>query len=165
MIEKLQSRWLDLTIREQWLVVVGSILLLVGVFYWSVWQPIAKHIIAQEKQVQNQQQTLAWLKENGKKVLAMQDVVSYSAETHGTLEGLVNRTASEHKIKIERLQPQEQSLNVWIDKVQFDDLLYWLATLQEKYGIDVQIIEIAREDLSPGLVKIRRLKINIHNKS
>ena len=76
------------------------------------------------------------------------------------LEGVVNRTAFNHKIKIARLQPQAQELQVWIDTVQFDDLLLWLSTLVEQHGIQVQIIEIAREDLAPGLVKVRRLQLS-----
>ena len=58
------------------------------------------------------------------------------------------------------LQPQAQELQVWIDTVQFDDLLLWLSTLVEQHGIQVQIIEIAREDLAPGLVKVRRLQLS-----
>ena len=49
---------------------------------------------------------------------------------------------------------------MWIDTVQFDDLLLWLSTLVEQHGIQVQIIEIAREDLAPGLVKVRRLQLS-----
>ena len=64
------------------------------------------------------------------------------------------------KIKIARLQPQGQELQVWIDTVPFDDLLLWLATLVEQHGIQVQIIELAREELAPGLVKVRRLQLS-----
>ena len=81
-------------------------------------------------------------------------------DTSGTLDGVVNRTAFNQKIKIARLQPQAQELQVWIDTVQFDDLLLWLSTLVEQHGIQVQIIEIAREDLAPGLVKVRRLQLS-----
>ena len=57
----------------------------------------------------------------------------------------MNRTAFNQKIKIARLQPQGQELQVWIDTVPFDDLLIWLATLSDQYGVQVQIIELARE--------------------
>ncbi|WP_337072359.1 GspM family type II secretion system protein ExeM [Aeromonas veronii] len=160
MMEKLQSWWQGITAREQRLVVAGGVLLLVGLFYWSVWQPIANRIAERERQVQNQQQTLAWLKEKGEEVLAMQGGSGRQIDTSGTLEGVVNRTAFNHKIKIARLQPQAQELQVWIDTVQFDDLLLWLCTLVEQHGIQVQIIEIAREDLAPGLVKVRRLQLS-----
>lgn len=62
----------------------------------------------------------------------------------------MNRTAFNQKIKIARLQPQGQELQVWIDTVPFDDLLIWLATLSDQYGVQVQIIELAREGLAPG---------------
>ncbi|KAL8181358.1 UNVERIFIED_CONTAM: hypothetical protein K2H54_000235 [Gekko kuhli] len=78
-------------------------------------------------------------------------------DTSGTLEGVVNRTAFNQKIKIARLQPQGQELQVWIDTVAFDDLLIWLATLADRHGVQVQVIEVARENLAPGLVKQRVL--------
>lgn len=47
-------------------------MLLIGLFYWAIWQPVANRIAERERQVVNQQQTLAWLKEKGQEVLAMQ---------------------------------------------------------------------------------------------
>ena len=38
--------------------------------------------------------------------------------------------------------------------------LIWLATLSDQYGVQVQIIEVAREGLAPGLVKVRRLQLS-----
>ncbi|MNG30136.1 Type II secretion system protein M [compost metagenome] len=73
---------------------------------------------------------------------------------------MVNRTAFNQKIKIARLQPQGQELQVWIDTVPFDALLLWLATLSDQHGVQVQVIEVARENLAPGLVKVRRLQLS-----
>ncbi len=160
MMDKLQSWWRGISAREQRLVAVGGSVLLIGLFYWAIWQPVANRIAERERQVVNQQQTLAWLKEKGQEVLAMQGGQGRQIDTGGTLDGVVNRTAFNQKIKIARLQPQGQELQVWIDTVPFDDLLIWLATLSDQYGIQVQIIELAREGLSPGLVKVRRLQLS-----
>ena len=62
--------------------------------------------------------------------------------------------------QVARLQPQGQELQVWIDTVAFDDLLIWLATLADRHGVQVQVIEVARENLAPGLVKVRRLQLS-----
>ncbi|WP_421240337.1 GspM family type II secretion system protein ExeM [Aeromonas enteropelogenes] len=160
MMAKLHGWWHGITAREQRLVAAGGILLLIGLCYWSIWHPLNNRIAERERQVQNQQQTLAWLKEKGAEVIAMRGNQVVSADTGGTLEGTVNRTAFNHKIKIARLQPQGSELQVWIDTVQFDDLLLWLATLVEQHGVQIQVIEIAREDLAPGLVKVRRLQLS-----
>ncbi len=160
MMDKLQSWWRGISAREQRLVAVGGSVLLIGLFYWAIWQPVANRIAEREQQVVNQQQTLAWLKEKGQEVLAMQGGQGRQIDTGGTLDGVVNRTAFNQKIKIARLQPQGQDLQVWIDTVPFDDLLIWLATLSDQYGVQVQIIELAREGLAPGLVKVRRLQLS-----
>ncbi|MBR7630548.1 GspM family type II secretion system protein ExeM [Aeromonas popoffii] len=160
MMDKLQGWWRSISAREQRLVAVGGSCLLIGLCYWMVWQPIDNRIAERERQVLSQQQTLAWLKEKGEEVLAMQGGQGRQMDTSGTLEGVVNRTAFNQKIKIARLQPQGQELQVWIDTVQFDDLLIWLATLADQYGVQVQVIEVARENLAPGLVKVRRLQLS-----
>ena len=160
MMDKLQSWWRGISAREQRLVAVGGSVLLIGLFYWAIWQPVANRIAERERQVVNQQQTLAWLKEKGQEVLAMQGGQGRQIDTGGTLDGVVNRTAFNQKIKIARLQPQGQDLQVWIDTVPFDDLLIWLATISDQYGVQVQIIELAREGLAPGLVKVRRLQLS-----
>ncbi len=160
MMDKLQSWWRGISAREQRLVAVGGSVLLIGLFYWAIWQPVANRIAERERLVVNHQQTLAWLKEKGQEVLAMQGGQGRQIDTGGTLDGVVNRTAFNQKIKIARLQPQGQELQVWIDTVPFDDLLIWLATLSDQYGVQVQIIELAREGLAPGLVKVRRLQLS-----
>lgn len=160
MMDKLQGWWQGISPREQRLVAVGGGILLLGLCYWAIWQPIASRITERERQVLNQQQTLAWLKEKGQEVLSMQGSQGRRIDTSGTLEGVVNRTAFDQKIKIARLQPQGQELQVWIDTVPFDTLLLWLATLSDQYGVQVQIIEVARENLAPGLVKVRRLQLS-----
>lgn len=160
MMDKLQGWWQGISPREQRLVAVGGGILLLGLCYWAIWQPIASRITERERQVLNQQQTLAWLKEKGQEVLSMQGSQGRRIDTSGTLEGVVNRTAFKQKIKIARLQPQGQELQVWIDTVPFDTLLLWLATLSDQYGVQVQIIEVARENLAPGLVKVRRLQLS-----
>lgn len=160
MMDKLQGWWHSISTREQRLVAVGGSILLIGLCYWLIWQPMANRIAERERQVQNQQQTLAWLKEKGQEVLALQASSGRQIDTSGTLDGVVNRTAFNQKIKIARLQPQGQELQVWIDTVPFDDLLLWLATLSDQYGVQIQIIEVARENLAPGLVKVRRLQLS-----
>ena len=160
MMDKLQGWWRGISTREQRLVAVGGCIFLIGLCYWLIWQPVANRIAERERQVINQQQTLAWLKEKGQDVLAMQAGSGRQIDTSGTLDGVVNRTAFNQKIKIARLQPQGQELQVWIDTVPFDDLLLWLATLSDQHGVQVQIIEVARENLAPGLVKVRRLQLS-----
>ncbi|MGY4106563.1 GspM family type II secretion system protein ExeM [Aeromonas encheleia] len=160
MMDKLQGWWRGISTREQRLVAVGGGIFLIGLCYWLIWQPVANRIAERERQVINQQQTLAWLKEKGQEVLAMQAGSGRQIDTSGTLDGVVNRTAFNQKIKIARLQPQGQELQVWIDTVPFDDLLLWLATLSDQHGVQVQVIEVARENLAPGLVKVRRLQLS-----
>lgn len=160
MMEPLRAWWGGITPREQKIVGAAGAMLVVGLFYWGLWQPLADRVAERERQVVAQQRTLAWLKEKGELVLAMRGNSGGQIDTSGTLEGVVNRTAFNHKITIARLQPQGQELQVWIDTVPFDTLMLWMAELTDRYGVQVMVIEIARENLPPGMVKIRRLQLS-----
>lgn len=160
MMARFELWWRGISAREQRLLVIGCTLLAIGLFYWLVWQPLDSRIAERERQVKNQQQTLVWLKEKGERVLAAQAGSGRNIELGGTLDGVVNRTAFNHKIKITRLQPQGQELQVWIDAVPFDGLLMWLAELSDRYGVQVKVIEVAREQLPAGMVKVRRLQVS-----
>ncbi|MGL5947602.1 MAG: GspM family type II secretion system protein ExeM [Aeromonas sp.] len=160
MMEKIQTWWHAISPREQRTYGIGAVMLLITLLYAGLWQPLANAVNAREKQVQNQQKTLAWLKEKGQEVMALQRTRGKPLDTSGTLEGVINRTAFSHKIKIARLQPQGDELQVWIDLVAFADLTRWLAALSEQYGIEVQVIELSREAQAPGQVKVRRLQLS-----
>ena len=93
----------------QRLVAVGGSCLLIGLCYWVVWQPIANRIAERERQVLSQQQTLAWLKEKGEEVLAMQGGQGRQLDTSGTLEGVVNRTAFNRRSRLPACSPRVRS--------------------------------------------------------
>ncbi|MGL5224073.1 MAG: type II secretion system protein GspM [Aeromonas sp.] len=160
MIHTLQNWWRAISAREQRLLIAGGFLLLVSLFYWGLWQPLNSRIAKQDLQVQYQRQTLAWLKEKGEQVIAIQRKTTDPIGSSTRLEGVINRTAFNHQINISRLQPQEHGVQVWIDTVPFDDLLRWLATLHAQHGIAVQSIEIARQERAPGHVKVQRLQLS-----
>ena len=156
-MDKLKSMFLQLSEREQRLVMISAIMLLVAIFYWGIWSPLNTSIDKAQNAVKNQTELLAWVQKNANKAVQLRSSSGNKASFSGSLPQAVNQSASRMKIAISRMQPQGDELQVWIDQAPFNDVLSWLQSL-EKTGVSILDIDIAESDL-PGQVKIRRLKL------
>jgi general secretion pathway protein M len=156
-MDKLKSTFLQLSEREQRLVIISAIMLLVAIFYWGIWSPLNTSLEKSQNAVKNQTELLAWVQKNANKAVQLRSSSGNKASFSGSLPQAVNQSASRMKIAISRMQPQGDELQVWIDQAPFNDVLSWLQSL-EKTGVSILDIDIAESDL-PGQVKIRRLKL------
>jgi len=156
-MDKLKSMYLQLNGREQRLVIISGILVLVAIFYWSIWSPLNTSLERGKIAVRNQTELLDWVQKNANKAIQLRSNVGKDASFSGSLPQSVNQSATRMNIAISRMQPQGEELQVWIDQAPFNDVLSWLQSL-EKIGISILDIDLAESDL-PGQVKIRRLKL------
>jgi len=156
-MDKLKIMFLQLSGREQRLVIISAIFVLVAIFYWGIWSPLNTSIERGQTTVKNQTELLAWVQKNANRAVQLRSSGGNKASFSGSLPQAVNQSASRMKIAISRMQPQGDELQVWIDQAPFNDVLSWLQSL-EKTGVSILDIDIAESDL-PGQVKIRRLKL------
>lgn len=156
-MDKLKAMFLQLSSREQRLVMISAGLVVVAIFYWGLWSPLNTSIERGQKAVKSQSELLTWVQKNANKALQLRSTSGNKASLSGSLTQAVDRAASRMKITISRMQPQGDELQVWIDQAPFNDVLSWLQSL-EKAGVSILDIEILESDL-PGQIKIRRLKL------
>jgi general secretion pathway protein M len=156
-MDKLKSTFLQLSGREQRLVIVSAVLVLVAIFYWGIWSPLSTSLERDQTAVKNQTELLDWVQRNANRAVQLRSSGVDKASFSGSLPQVVNQSASRMKIAISRMQPQDDELQVWIDQAPFNDVLSWLQSL-EKTGVSILDIDIVESDL-PGQVKIRRLKL------
>lgn len=156
-MDKYKSMFLQLSGREQRLVIVSAVLVLVAIFYWGIWAPLNSSLERDQAAVKNQTELLTWVQKNANKAVQLRSSGGSKVSFSGSLTQAVNQSANRMKIAISRMQPQGEELQVWIDQAPFNDVLSWLQSL-EKTGVSIVDIDIAGSDL-PGQVKIRRLKL------
>ncbi|MFT4808742.1 MAG: general secretion pathway protein M [Paraglaciecola sp.] len=156
-MDKLKSTFLQLSSREQRLVIISAVLVLVAIFYWGIWSPLSMSLERNQTAVNNQTELLEWVQKNANRAVQLRNGGGNKAKFSGSLPQVVNQSANRMKIAISRMQPQDEELQVWIDQAPFNDVLSWLQSL-EKTGVNILDIDIAESDL-PGQVKIRRLKL------
>lgn len=153
----MKAYWQQLDQKEKQLVSILIATLLLAGGYWLVWQPLQNNIINSQRKVNVQTQTLADVKVIGQKIINLQGGQTTRSEV-GDLNQLVSRSATSSNIVITRIQAKTDSLQVWIDDVNFNQLLAWLEKLNKQYNIEIQNIDLSVSD-NKGMVKVRRLQL------
>ncbi|MFQ3196361.1 MAG: general secretion pathway protein M [Paraglaciecola sp.] len=156
-MNKIKQKYSQLTEREQRLVLLSMVVMVIGLFYWLVWAPMNHSIATNHKAVEQQQQLLNWVQKNAVRAIQLRSAKGVATNFKGSLPQAVNQTAAQLDIAISRMQPQGEELQVWVDQAPFNDVLSWLQSL-EQMGIIILDLDIAEADVV-GHIKIRRLKL------
>ncbi|GAA6172645.1 type II secretion system protein M [Colwellia sp. KU-HH00111] len=155
-LASIKAWWHGLNIREQRLVLISGVCVSVFFLYSLIWVPLNDNLAKTEKTLANRQALLTWVSENTARYQGLKTSTGGS-KSRGSLSSIVNRTAEQQQLTITRLQPQGDSLQVWIDSAPFNQLLVWLEGLANNDGIEVQAIDLTQGD-NPGEVRVRRLQ-------
>lgn len=153
----MKTWWLGLNSREQALVASLGGVLAIFLFISLVWQPLNENIAKSEKKLARQQALLTWVHEQTAHYNANKGQ-QRGRSSSGSLSNIVNKSAGQKGIKIARMQPQGDQIQVWIDNIEFNQLLAWLAQLSNNENINVTAIDITDSDVS-GEVIVRRLQL------
>lgn len=156
LLNMFQAWWSSISQREQRLVVVCGVFGLIGLIYWGVLQPINAHAEQAQLRIQSEKQLLSWVSEKADELTALRASggVSFSDQP---LNQVIASSARQFKVELQRVQPRNEMLQVWVAPMPFDRLVDWLTFLKEKQGIEVEFMDIDRGK-EPGLVEVNRLQ-------
>jgi general secretion pathway protein M len=151
--------WLTKTPREQLALVSGAAALFLFLLYLLAWQPFVDSVEQKRLKLKSQQVTLSWMQQNLAEIqrLRSQRRATGTSRTNEALLTLVDRTAKENQLRqqIQRIKPQgDDKVQLWVEQAAFDTLLRWLGGLSVKYGIQIESLNIDRQEL-PGIINAR----------
>lgn len=156
-MKALLEKFHSLSEREQRLVLISAVVIVIGAFYWLIWSPLNSAVEQNRKAVSNQKELLAWTTKSANRVIQLRSSGTSQASFRGSLPQAVNQASSRNNISISRMQPQGEILQVWVDEAPFNDVLSWLHALE---GMGVVILQADMAEASaPGMIKIRRLQL------
>lgn len=156
-MNELKAKFQALTEREQLLVLVSAVVVVIGIFYFAIWMPLVNGIDRESRLADRQTETLAWVEKQSQRAKLLRSASGAKGGFSGSLPQAVNATSSRHKIEISRMQPQNDELQVWVDEAEFNNVLAWLRALEEM-GVLIKQVDIAESDKA-GMIKIRRLQL------
>lgn len=118
-----------------------SVALLVGLTYFSVWEPVTQWSDAQREEFLYQEEINTWLHGNLSKARTLQKSQQVTSDRR-ELSSIAASVAQQADITLGRVQPDRKGLSVWIEDAAYQKLLKWLVLLQNKHGVSVQQIRI-----------------------
>jgi len=152
----LQQWFAGLNPRERLIVSGGGIALLLILVFLFVWEPL----VAEKKQLQTsikaQQSLYEWLQRSADEARRLQGSVPRNKISAGSMRTVINQTVKRGLpgANIKRVNASKRNVQVSIEQVGFDDLVRWLANLQQNNGIYVE--SLASERLpQAGRVNVR----------
>ncbi len=121
------------------------------VLLWAgAWKPIADWQSEQTNRHVNAQALLEWMRDNESRVRA--SVEQGAAEPNRSILPIVTRAAEAQGLKVGRLQPEaDGAVSVTLQGQPFNDLIAWIAALENAEGIAVIRASIDAEE-APGTV-------------
>lgn len=155
MKQQIQNWWASLATREQQLVSIAAVVLGVGALYWFIWQPLQQGYVNKRQALTQAQLQLAKLQQA---LPQLQQAGASEGRVGGSLAQIVSNSSRTYNIRVSRMQPQNDQLQLVLEDVPFEQLLRWLDQLQSTNGVKLVSLDVADTDTS-GIVRVRRMVI------
>ena len=146
--------WMNLSQREQRVLMAGAIAVLALLLWRGVWTPINTRVHALRQRVVARQSELTWMQGAAAQIRQLRAEAGPRGNGGTGLIDVVDRAAKRNGIRsaLTRMSPQGNNrLAVDLGKVDFDGLMRWLAALQQA-GVTVHTLAVNRSD-TPGVVQ------------
>ncbi|UQA52392.1 type II secretion system protein M [Vibrio sp. ED002] len=156
LIAQAQAWWNSISQREQRLMMGGGVIAIIGMIYWGLLQPMNQRAELAQTRIQSEKQLLNWVQDKADDITALRKSggVSFSNQP---LNQLVSSSARRYKVELIRVQPRNESVQVWIKPLAFNQMVDWLRYLKEQQGIEVEFLDIDRTDQA-GMIDVNRLQ-------
>ncbi|MGR5133263.1 type II secretion system protein M [Vibrio alfacsensis] len=156
LISPVQAWWSSISQREQRLVMGCGAMAVVGILYWGILQPMNQRAELAQSRIQSEKQLLNWVQDKADDITTLRKSggVSFSSQP---LNQVVSSSARRYKVELIRVQPRNDSVQVWIKPLAFNQMVDWLRYLKEQQGIEVEFLDIDRTEQA-GMIDVNRLQ-------
>jgi general secretion pathway protein M len=156
-LERCYNGWKVLSSREQWFLLVTVILLVLLGAYAGVIRPLQQQSREAETRLNAETNLLAWVKNQADTIVRHRQV-SDNSNSDLPLNQVITSSINQFGIRLIRMQPKSEGIQVWVEPVPFNQFTDWLLFLQRDYGIRVVLMDISRGSQG-GMVEIKRLEL------
>ena len=158
-LEPLLERWRQLSQRERYLSIAGTVL--IGI--WLAWQlivnPLAQRQTMAEARLAANYKQLEQIKQQANEIVRLKASGSTLApSSNQPMDRVVNSTASAFQLTIERVKNQQEGIEVDMGNARFDRLMAWLVKLEKDSRIQVSELQLNATG-TPGVVEVKRLQL------
>ena len=121
------------------------------VLFYAIALPRYRYYQDGRQQLQHHRELLSWVQLNGERAAAQ----SQMPQPQRAATPLIKQVSdSALNLTLDRVQPEGDTLRVWINQAKFADVLQWLTLLATERSIHVGQIAIEQTQ-EPGMVKVQ----------
>ncbi len=153
MKKQIMQYWRSLKEQEQQLIMVAGGIFVIFVLVMGIFRPLNNAIDKAKKSYVTQQELLVWVDES---IVKLKAAGNTQAISNQNISQVVNSTRSRYRITISKMQPNDNSLRLTLDSVEFNQLIEWLDELVNQHGLRVENLDLSKVDKS-GFVRVSRL--------
>lgn len=153
MKKQLIQYWRSLKEQEQQLVMVAGGIFVIFVLVMGIFRPLNNAIDKARQSYVSQQELLVWVDQS---IVKLKAAGNTQAISNQNISQVVNSTRSRYRINISKMQPNDNSLRLTLDSVEFNQLIEWLDELVNQHGLRVENLDLSKDDKS-GFVRVSRL--------
>ena len=144
--------WFDhLNKRERAILSVAAAACVLVLIYSVFWRPVAEDILKTENKIEQKMALSAWLSAREPFIRQLQQQTGVGSNK--SLTEQITASASTYQLDLSRIQPGDESLQVWLDNAAFDQLIRWFHYLKMTGGVQIDKFSATRIESEPGLVK------------
>jgi len=159
MFEQFNNWWEGITEREQQLTLASAAIVFVAALYFLIWKPLANDLADQRQKLEQAEQTLSWVEKNTSKLLVEGVGNNKRSSRKQNLSQLVNRTAKQSAISISRIQNGDDEVDVWINRVEFNQFIKWTTQLKNQHKVRINNVDLSK-DKEQGVIRVSRLSLS-----
>lgn len=145
--------------RQQRVAVGGMALGMAMLIVIAGIMPAYQYYTAGKAQFAQMQSLAAWVDAVMPQIKGLNRGINGNTATRETsLLSLITQVAAQHQVPIERAEPREGGVSVWIGDVEFDrliDMLFYLNRTQAVDAVEVQLATASRPSYVTGRVVLR----------
>ena len=149
---KVSEAYFSLSSRDRLAVNVLAAFALLVIIIYGLLIPAYQYSAEAQQRYKDNLDALQWMQANQQKVKTL--AAGNRRQPGQSLLGVANTTAKDYQLDFKRYEPAgDNSLNLWLENIVFDQLVLWLENLDKNYGIRIQ--EIAVDKQQQGRVNVR----------
>lgn len=154
-LDPYRQRWQALSTRDQRALLVMAACLIFFAAWTLVVTPILGHAQRQQDRYRAELENLAWMQANAAVAQQSARQASGALPPGQSLLAVINASAQAAGLSLQRFEPDgETRVRVTLEKAVFTDVMRWLVSLEQQYGIVTGSLT-ADSPGEPGLVNIR----------
>ncbi|WP_198265611.1 type II secretion system protein GspM [sulfur-oxidizing endosymbiont of Gigantopelta aegis] len=148
-MSELMQKWSALKESERTLIMYGVPVILIAIIYFYIWQPYQKSILDVEQKISYAQEDILWLKQVGVQIQQLKRGVSPVGKFSGSFINIVDKSVKQNRLtKYMKALERSGKDNIILrfEKIDFDQLIKYIAYLKGRYGILIKTIDVQRSD-------------------